>query len=84
MRRTTPTLRSSTEPTEELLAVAHKGFVAFEIEIAGCAAHGSRPDLGVDAIAAMGPVLPGIAELDATLRSGAGIRCSEQARFTRP
>ena len=30
----------------------------------GYAAHGSRPDLGVDAIAAMGPVLSGIAALD--------------------
>lgn len=58
------------EPTEEVVAVAHKGFVAFEIETAGRAAHGSRPDLGIDAIAAMGPVLTGIAELDARLRAG--------------
>ena len=50
-----------TEPTEEVVAIAHKGFVAFEIETAGFAAHGSRPDLGIDAIAAMGPVLSGIA-----------------------
>jgi len=46
-----------TEPTEMRLAVAHKGFVAWEIETRGVAAHGSRPDLGVDAIARMGDVL---------------------------
>jgi len=46
-----------TEPTELDVAVAHKGFVGFELETAGRAAHGSRPDLGVDAIANMGPVL---------------------------
>ncbi len=60
------------EPTEEVVAVAHKGFVAFEIETQGVAAHGSRPDLGVDAIAAMGPVLSGVTALDARLRAGVG------------
>ena len=39
------------EPTEMNLVVAHKGFVWLEIETHGVAAHGSRPDLGVDAIA---------------------------------
>lgn len=33
------------EPTELRLALAHKGFVGFEVETAGRAAHGSRPDL---------------------------------------
>src|SRR4051795_1615707 len=56
-----------TEPTEELVAVAHKGFVGFEIETAGRAAHGSRPDEGVDAIVAMGPILTALGELDAGL-----------------
>ncbi len=59
-----------TEPTEELLAVAHKGFVALELETEGRAAHGSRPDLGIDAIARMGHVLVGLEELDARLRAG--------------
>jgi acetylornithine deacetylase len=45
------------EPTELDVAIAHKGFVGFEIETRGRAAHGSRPDLGEDAIARMGPVL---------------------------
>jgi acetylornithine deacetylase len=70
--RTTADAAIVTEPTEEVVAVAHKGFVAFEVEIEGFASHGSRPDLGVDAIAAMGPVLSGIAALDAELRSGSG------------
>jgi acetylornithine deacetylase len=39
-----------TEPTEMQIAVAHKGFDWFEIEVEGKAAHGSRPHLGVDAI----------------------------------
>ena len=45
------------EPTDEQLCVAHKGFAAFEVVTHGRAAHGSRPDLGIDAIARMGPVL---------------------------
>jgi len=57
------------EPTELRLALAHKGFVGFEIETNGRAAHGSRPDLGVDAIAHMGHVLVGIEELDRRLRA---------------
>jgi acetylornithine deacetylase len=57
------------EPTELQVAVAHRGFWGFEIETAGVAAHGSRPDLGVDAIALMGPVLVRVAELDRRLRA---------------
>jgi acetylornithine deacetylase len=57
------------EPTELRLALAHKGFVGFEIATTGRAAHGSRPDLGVDAIAHMGHVLVGIEELDRRLRA---------------
>jgi acetylornithine deacetylase len=58
-----------TEPTEERLALAHKGFVGWEIEVAGRAAHGSRPDLGIDAIARMGHVLIRLEELDRGLRA---------------
>ena len=58
-----------TEPTELQVAVAHRGFVHFEVETLGRAAHGSRPHLGIDAIAKMGRVLAGIGELDATLRA---------------
>jgi acetylornithine deacetylase len=59
------------EPTELQLAIAHKGFAGFEIETEGVAAHGSRPHLGVDAIAKMGPVLVALEELDGRLQAGA-------------
>ena len=55
------------EPSELRVATAHRGFVAFEIETAGVAAHGSMPDLGDDAIGKIAPVLARIAELDASL-----------------
>src|SRR5207302_8119136 len=59
-----------TEPTELRLCLAHKGFVWLEVETKGVAAHGSRADLGVDAIAHMGRILTGVLELDRRLRSG--------------
>lgn len=59
-----------TEPTELRLCLAHKGFVWLEVETAGVAAHGSRADIGQDAIAEMGPILTGVAELAKRLRDG--------------
>lgn len=59
-----------TEPTDLAVAVAHKGFVGFEIETIGRAAHGSQPDLGIDAILAMGPILVELRALDQRLRDG--------------
>jgi acetylornithine deacetylase len=59
-----------TEPTELRLAIAHKGFVWLEIETSGVAAHGSRYDLGIDAIALMGHILVGVGDLDERLREG--------------
>ena len=61
-----------TEPTELRLCLAHKGFVWLEVETHGVAAHGSRPDVGVDAIARMGRILTGVADLDRQLRGGRG------------
>lgn len=58
-----------TEPTEMEIAVAHKGFVWFDIETLGVAAHGSRPHLGVDAIAKMGRVLVELEQYDLQLRA---------------
>ncbi len=58
-----------TEPTDLQLCVAHKGFVWLEIVTSGVAAHGSRPDLGVDAIAKMGHVLVALEQLDQALRA---------------
>ena len=58
-----------TEPTQLQVCVAHKGFIWMEIDTFGVAAHGSRPDLGVDAIVKMGQVLVGLEQLDRELRS---------------
>jgi acetylornithine deacetylase len=57
-----------TEPTGLRPCIAHKGFVWAEIETQGRAAHGSRPELGADAIARMGPVLTALTELSERLK----------------
>ena len=57
------------EPTELRIVVAHRGFAHLEVEVQGRAAHGGRPDLGIDAIAKTGRVLVGIEELDRRLRA---------------
>jgi acetylornithine deacetylase len=59
------------EPTEEAVGVAHKGFTWFEVEVLGRAAHGSRPEQGVDAIL---PLRAALAELE---RIGSGLRSRE-------
>jgi len=51
------------------LNLAHKGFVWLDVETIGVAAHGSRPELGVDAIAQMGSILVELKKLDQSLRS---------------
>lgn len=56
-----------TEPTQMEVAIAHRGFAWLEVDVHGCAAHGSRPDLGVDAIVRAGPVLSAIGALDQRL-----------------
>jgi acetylornithine deacetylase len=55
------------EPTGLEIVTAHKGFAWFEIETHGTAAHGSRPDVGVDAISKMGKVLVQIEDAAARL-----------------
>jgi acetylornithine deacetylase len=60
------------EPTSLEVATAHKGFVWAEIETLGNAAHGSRPQDGLDAIAMMGRVLGGIERLQGKLEEGPG------------
>lgn len=62
-----------TEPTELDICTAHKGYAWFIVETRGVAAHGSRPDLGVDAIVKMGKVLIGLETLQEGLRAS-GIR----------
>ena len=51
------------EPTGLQVLVAHKGFAWIDVETQGAAAHGSRPEEGVDAIAKMGKVLVEIEKL---------------------
>jgi acetylornithine deacetylase len=58
-----------TEPTHLRACVAHRGFVWAQLETRGRAAHGSRPDLGVDAIAGMAPALAGIGALQRRLEA---------------
>ncbi len=52
------------EPTGEAVHIAHKGFAWCRVETRGRAAHGSDYASGIDAIAAMGRVLTGLARLD--------------------
>jgi acetylornithine deacetylase len=59
-----------TEPTAMQITLWHRGFVWIDVETAGVAAHGSRADEGVDAIAKMGPVLVGIDDLGRELAAG--------------
>jgi len=46
-----------TEPTRLAGCPAHKGFAWFDVAVHGHAAHGSRPDVGVDAIVHAGLLL---------------------------
>ena len=49
------------EPTEETIGVSHKGYNWYELKIEGLAAHGSRPEEGVNAIF---PMQYALAKLD--------------------
>jgi acetylornithine deacetylase len=53
-----------TEPSEGRLILGHKGFVWAEIVTTGRAAHGSRWDLGVSAIAKMGRIISALEKFD--------------------
>ncbi|MFJ9867557.1 ArgE/DapE family deacylase [Streptomyces sp. NPDC101165] len=59
-----------TEPSHLEVTLAHKGFAWFEVEIEGRAAHGSRPELGIDAIAKAGHFLVALEELGRRLAEG--------------
>jgi acetylornithine deacetylase len=54
-----------TEPTELALAPANKGFLWFVVEAEGVAAHGSRPEIGRDAIRQMARLLAALDRWDA-------------------
>jgi acetylornithine deacetylase len=57
------------EPTDLVIAAAHKGFSWIEIITQGVAAHGSRPTEGRDAILRMGRVLARLEILDREIQS---------------
>jgi acetylornithine deacetylase len=56
-----------TEPTGLKIMPAHKGFVWFDVLVQGRAAHGSRWDVGVDAIRNAGLLLAALDAVDAEL-----------------
>lgn len=56
-----------TEPTSLSLMPAHKGFAWVEVEFRGRAAHGSRPEVGVDAVRHAAAFVQELDSLEATL-----------------
>ncbi len=54
-----------TEPTDERLCVAHKGFAWLTLETRGRAAHGSLFEAGIDSIAHMGYLIEVVRRLEA-------------------
>ncbi len=57
-----------TEPTDMTLCRAHRGFIWFEVETFGRAAHGSRYNEGIDANMRMGRFLAQLDKLEKELR----------------
>jgi acetylornithine deacetylase len=58
-----------TEPSHLELTVAHRGFAWFDVTVHGRAAHGSLPELGIDAIAKSGKFLVALEDYDKRLRA---------------
>jgi len=59
-----------TEPTRLAICPAHRGFVWIDVTFRGRAAHGSRYDIGVDAITHAGLVLAELEKLERTREHG--------------
>jgi len=59
-----------TEPTRLAICPAHRGFVWMDVAFKGRAAHGSRYDIGVDAITHAGLVLAELDKLEQTREAG--------------
>ncbi|MEM8897612.1 MAG: ArgE/DapE family deacylase [Bacteroidota bacterium] len=53
-----------TEPTDTNIVVGHKGFIWQRIRVIGKAAHGSKPDQGIDAIMKAGNILCAIHDFE--------------------
>ncbi len=56
------------ESTRLVPMLAHKGVLRLEIEVSGRAAHASDPDAGINAIAAMAPIVSALDRLAAAVR----------------
>ena len=61
-----------TEPTQLAIMPAHKGFVWIDAKFVGRAAHGSRYDIGIDAIKHAGLFLSELDRYESTTLSGRG------------
>ena len=59
-----------TEPTRLAICPAHRGFAWFDVSLRGRAAHGSRYDIGIDAITHAGLLLAELDQLERTRDSG--------------
>ena len=59
-----------TEPTRLAICPAHRGFAWFDVELTGRAAHGSRYDVGIDAITHAGLLLAELDRLEHTREAG--------------
>src|ERR1700681_3036529 len=59
-----------TEPTRLAICPAHRGFAWFDVELRGRAAHGSRYDVGIDAIMHAGLLLAELDRLEHTREAG--------------
>jgi len=55
------------EPTELEIGICHKGFIWYEIQVIGKAAHGSRPSEGIDAILPLQAALAELKDIDKEL-----------------
>jgi len=56
------------EPTEEDIGVCHRGFTWYELTVTGRAAHGSRPEEGIDAILPLRAALNSMRDIQAELQ----------------
>jgi acetylornithine deacetylase len=59
-----------TEPTRLAICPAHRGFAWFDVALTGRAAHGSRYDIGVDAITHAGLLLAELDRVEKTREAG--------------
>jgi len=67
------------EPTEEDIGVCHKGFTWYELAVTGKAAHGSRPEQGIDAILPLRSAMEELGKIQAELLS-----CNPDPMLGRP